>query len=61
MPMYKSNASKFSKCELRYSLQNKQEPQDIAMHKAYLKALYNAYALLLMDSIIQWTIPTWQC
>ena len=30
----------------------KQEPQDVALHKPYLKVLYNMYALLLMDLMI---------
>ena len=58
--MHKNNASKFSKSEP--CDKHKQEPQDIAGYKPYLKVLYNAYMLLLMDStILQWTIPTWQC
>ena len=33
---------------------------NIDQHKPYLKILYNAYALLLMDSmIIRWIISTW--
>ena len=58
MPMHKNNASKFSKCEPRHK--HKQEAQDVAEHKPYLKGLYNVYTLLLMDSmILQWTISTW--
>ena len=45
-----NNMSKFSKCELCHKY--KQQAQDIAQHKPYLKALYNTYTLPLMNSII---------
>ena len=28
------------------------EPWDVALHKPYLKVLYNSYAALLMDNLI---------
>ena len=39
-----------SKCQPCHK--HKQESQDVAQHKPYLIVLYNAYALLLMDSMI---------
>ena len=58
-PMCKNVASKFSKSEPPHK--HTQEPQDVAQHKLYLKALYNAYTLLIIDlMIIQLTIPIWQ-
>ena len=45
---HKNNTRIFSKCELHHK--HKQEPQDIAHHKPYLKVLYNKYAYLLMDN-----------
>ena len=51
MPMHKNSMSKNSKWELCYKY--KQQAQDIAQHKSYLKVLYNVYALLLMDLIIR--------
>ena len=47
-PMHENNMGKFSKCEPHHK--HKQEPQDVAQHKPYLKVLYNMYALLLMDN-----------
>ena len=50
-------SNKFSIRELCHK--HKEEPQDFAQHKPYLKILYNAYVFLLKDSIIfQWIIPT---
>ena len=46
-PMHENNAGKFSKCEPYHK--HKQEPEDVAQHKPYLKVSYSAYALLLMD------------
>ena len=50
MPMHKNNTSEFCKCEPHHK--HKQESQEVTQHKPYLKVLYNAYALLLMDLII---------
>ena len=50
MPMHENNMGKFSKCEPCHK--HKQQPQDVARHKPYLKALYNTYTLLLMDWMI---------
>ena len=54
-PICKNIASKFSKSEPPH--ERTQESQDVAQHKPYLKALYNAYTLLIMDLMkIQLTI-----
>ena len=42
--------SKFSKSEPRHK--HKQDPQNAARHKFYLKVLYNVYVVLLMDNLV---------
>ena len=48
--MHKNNVCKFNKCEPHHK--HKQEPQNIAQYKPYLKVVYNAFMLLLMDLMI---------
>ena len=47
---HKNSTRIFSKYELHHK--HKQEPQDTAHHKPYLKVLYNNYAYLLMDNSV---------
>ena len=48
--IHKNNMRIFSKWELHHK--HKQQPQDTATHKPYLKVLYNNYAYLLMDNSV---------
>ena len=50
MLMHEKIMNKFSKSEPRHK--HKQDPQNAARHKPYLKVLYNVYVVLLMDNLV---------